>query len=970
MAEVAQYQIYNASAGSGKTFNLVRQYLRLLFSTNSPLIFRHILALTFTNKAVSEMKERIILSLQQFCSDDILDKQDSLFSILCEDLEIEPESLKKKSKYALRSILHNYAAFDVLTIDKFNHRIIRTFANDLRLPTNFEVELDTQYLLSKAVDKLIDSAGDEKDLTQLLVNFAIEKIEDGRSWDISYDLNKVAKILTNEGDREELNNLGEKDLSDFKNLKKNIIQKIRQTEEIIVSKSSGILDVFQNNGLEREDFSSKTLYNHFEKISQLNLKGLYGNQLRQNILDGKVYPNRVEEYKKERIDELLPLILETYESLKELVHYWLFLNNALRNLTPLSVLNAVNKCLREILEEEKLVLISDFNNLIHEEIKDQAAPYIYERLGERYRHFFIDEFQDTSVLQWTNLEPLIENALSQMTNFTGAGSLLMVGDAKQAIYRWRGGKPEQFIDLYNGIKNPFAIQGQTLTLEQNFRSHRTIVDFNNGFFNSICQIALSDSRHSELFLNAQQKFTQDQDGYVQITFLDDSEDDTELAYSMEVLKIIEDQLEKGYQYKDICIITRKVKESVVIATFLNENGIPVISSESLLLQNSTEVSFLINFLRLFQNFENNEAKVEVIDFIFNLSTNEDKHSFFKRFTQYNKERFYKELSNLHLRLDLEYFADLPLYEFVESLVRIFNLNSSPNAYIQGLLNEVYNFSNQEGNGLFNFLEYWDKKSEKLSVVSPTDSNAVELMTIHKSKGLEFPVVIFPYANQKVHSSFTSKTWFNVDADDFAGFSSLLVNLNKDLEDFPKADKNYYAEARAYEEFDSLNLLYVTLTRAKEKLFIISENDLDSKGNPKTSTFSGLFIYYLQQLGEYMPEKLVYSFGNDAKKSEEMRSTETQKSIELISTDRREIDLKILTRAGLLWDTAQKDAIEKGNLIHQIFSEIKYLDDSNRVIEKFLEEGLLAPDQITEISGIVNQVLNHPELTEYFQPDFE
>jgi ATP-dependent exoDNAse (exonuclease V) beta subunit len=293
MLQPSPFTIYNASAGSGKTYTLVKEYLKILFKSNHPEPFKHILAITFTNKAVAEMKARIIDTLKTFADETVLKSNDTMFESISNELEIEPLKLHRKAKSLLNSILHNYAAFDISTIDGFTHKLIRTFAHDLRLPLNFEVELDQDALLNEAVDSLIAKAGNDDTLTKILVDFAIEKADDDKSWDIAFDFNKIAKLLVNENDMPYVNSLEEKTLNDFKLLKSQLKKEISELENSIVDNAITILELIEESGLEFKDFSSSFLPKHFEKLANRNFTVSFGTKWQEDIETKTLYPKRV-----------------------------------------------------------------------------------------------------------------------------------------------------------------------------------------------------------------------------------------------------------------------------------------------------------------------------------------------------------------------------------------------------------------------------------------------------------------------------------------------------------------------------------------------------------------------------------------------------------------------------------------------------------------------------------------------------
>lgn len=973
MSKECPFTIYNASAGSGKTFTLVKEYLKILFRSTSPLAFKNILALTFTNKAVAEMKERIVLTLQEFSEERILKDSNFMFASISKELNIEPKLLHLKSKSILELMVHNYASFDISTIDKFNHKLIRTFAYDLKLPMNFEVELDTMSLLSKAVDRLIDKAGTDDELTKILVDFAIEKADDDKSWDVAYDFNNIAKLLINENDLPYIDALKDKSLQDFKALKMQLSKSVKVSEATIISIAQQTLELISSSGLEFEDFTRKTLPNHFSKAKDLDISKLYENKLQENLANRQgIYNKTLRPSKASIIETLLPHLQANYLGLKEAIFYNKFLLNALKNITPLSVLNAINKTLNDLKVEDDLLLISEFNALISNEIKNQPAPYIYERIGEKFKHYFIDEFQDTSVLQWENMIPLIDNALSSQNLKGETGTAMIVGDAKQAIYRWRGGKAEQFIDLYSD-GNPFTVEKCVQNLPANYRSLQEVVDFNNSFFKHLSTFVFSKEQHRTIYQQSRQDSTIDKQGYVELSFLDvknlDEDESKDFLHCQKVLETILKAKENGFNLKDICIITRKSKEGIAIAEYLSSENIPIISSESLLLQNSPEVNFIISVIALSVQPKNDQLKIEVLSYLAEHTLKlEDKHSFFMELIRLDVSQMFKNLSAHGINFDFERFVQSSLYEATETVVRQFRLNEVSNAYVQFLMDEILDYSHKYNAGFSGFITHWENKKEKLSVVSPQGNDAVQMMTIHKSKGLEFPVVIFPYANQNIYFDMQPKTWFPVNEADYNGFPNLFINMNKELEESGDIGATIYKEYRSELELDTINLLYVVMTRAIEQLYIISELDLDSKQNEKPNLYSGLFINYLKSIQIWNDSQDNYSFGKLKRQLEPKQKSISISQEQFISTSKEEHNLTIITNAGFLWDTAQAEAQEKGNLVHYIMSQINTYTDIDFVIGDLLSNGKLNTEQVKELKSIIDQIVHHTTLKTFYSND--
>jgi len=970
MNNIAPFKVFNASAGSGKTFNLVKSYLKLLFKTENIFGFRNILAMTFTNKAVGEMKERILKKLKDFSEETVLDGNDAMFNALCLELSLQPEYVNKKAKTLLSTIMHNYAAFDISTIDGFNHRLIRTFAYDLKLPINFEVELDTEALLNEAVDSLIAKAGTDKKLTKILIDFAIEKADDDKSWDISNDLNKIAKKLTNENDIPHLKEaLKDKTLDDFESLKSSLKSKISKIEKESKKIAQEAFALIEENNIPKNHFSYTDLPNHFQKLLTLNIKDLkFEGRLANNLEEEKYFGSKATSETKNSILSIIESLKYLFFKSQKVTEEYLFLKAIYKNVTPLSVLNAINTELQLIKDNENKLLISEFNTLISNQLKDQPTPFIYERIGEKFRHYFIDEFQDTSEMQWNNLIPLIENSLTAENLKGEKGSTMIVGDAKQAIYRWRGGKAEQFIDLTED-KNPFPVNKKLIELEENYRSHKNIVNFNNSFFKYISNTSFRNEHYANLYKKANQNPTIKEEGYVSFQFLDlkESEDDKETLYAKETYDTLKKCLDNGYDLKDICVLVRKKKEGIAVANYLSENDIKIMSSETMLIDNSESVQLINNILRLLVNPNNFEVRINVLHYLASTFNVEDKHTFFNQNLKLNIDTFFGSFKQFGIDFNTTEIAQLSLYDSVEDIARQFNLLQTSDAFVQFYLDLVLEFSQKHITGISGFLDYYDNKKDSLSIVSPNNQNAVQIMTIHKSKGLEFPVVIFPFADLDIYREIDPQEWFPIDKTLFNGFSKTLINFNSDVENFGEIGQDIYTKHKAEQELDNINLLYVALTRPVEQLHVISKTDNNLN---ELNSYSKLFQSYLQTEQLWSDNQTFYEFGNSKREIIPVeKSLETSSNKNIISVNKKEHNIKIITKSGYLWDTNQQHAIEKGNIIHDIMSKIYTKDDIDFAINLALDNGLINDDQVESITKNINDIVNQKYLKEFFTDQY-
>lgn len=960
----SNFKIYGASAGSGKTYALAKAYLKLLLSNDSPVSFRQILAITFTNKAVDEMKTRILENLYNFGKHPLPKKQEPLFNELCQELSLTEDQLRQRAKHILKRILHNYSFFEVSTIDKFNHKLIKTFARDLRLSQNFEVELDTDLLLEEAVGRLLERAGSDKELTEVLIDFSLEKIDDDKSWNIAYDLLDIGKLLFQENHAEHIDRLRSKSIQDFKDVQKNIASQIASFEIKVKEAAQNVLQEIENQGFDHADFPRQTLPNHFKKISEgeFNTKTLYNNQLGQNLEEGKILKASDER----DITLLGQMVLEAFLTIKQSLYQRSYLKNMYGNIVPLTVLNEIAKEIKNIELDRDIVPISFLNAILSKEIKNQPVPFIYERMGEKYRHYFIDEFQDTSQMQWENLVPLIGNALESEDERHQKGSLFLVGDVKQAIYRWRGGRAEQFLDLINGKSHPFVVEPTVHSLDTNWRSFDQIVQFNNSFFTAVAPV-LQNEAYRNLFLHdSHQKTNNKPGGHIQLSFLDSKVEDKDEVYCQQVLETINEITSKKHPFSDICILVRDNKNGMVLADFLAQHNIPIISSDALLLDNNDKITFLIALLKLFENSRDREAAYQVLLFL--AQEEIDKHSFIS-----------KNIDRIESFLSKEYgFHMGPLkgqsvFTILENAIVQFDLASDSTAYLTFLMDEVLVLEKREGPSVFSFLKYWEQKKSSLSIAAPDNVNAVRIMTIHKAKGLEFPFVIFPFANallddkRKKKKSWVPATGTEKDL----GLEEFLINTNKDMLEYNDATAQIYTNEEQKSVLDAMNVLYVALTRPIKGLFVITETGKDLASIENATSYSDLFQGYLQERGVPKNDKAVYAFGTFPEVEDGTVQTSAEDShIDYITRPKNDTSFTIATTSGRLWDDERKEAIELGNLIHFALSKITYAQDVPHVVERLQLAGYFEKDASEEVKQKLMAVVTHPDLKAYFSEDYQ
>ena len=970
------FSIYDASAGSGKTYALVKEYLKIILTSHKNDAYRNILAITFTNKAVHEMKSRIVGSLSEFATEIPSEKAKNLMQDLVFDTKnwqkpLSIDGIKTKAKQIIKHIIHNYAAFDISTIDKFTHRVIRAFAHDLGLSMNFEVTLETENLLTQAVDAIISRAGEDKVLTKLLVDFTMEKTDDDKSWDITNDIFQTGKLILNENNRNEIANFKDKKIEDFISVKNKLFDEVKDFNLQNKSLGNQANAIIENAGIDIKSFAYSTFTKHINFIIENDIRA--NNYKFLEIEDVKINKNAKDSTLIENnLPEILALLKMVYDNNEKKNFYQAFL----KNITPLSLLNTVSNKLSDIQNEQNVLSITEFNAIIHREIQDQPAPFIYERIGERYQHFFIDEFQDTSEMQWKNLIPLINNATSGEINGE-KGTLMIVGDPKQSIYRWRGGKAEQFIALSKN-ENPFNNPEKIVTpLYKNYRSFSEIINFNNNLFQMLAS-EFDNLDYADLYKNhVKQEINSKVGGYVSITFLEkpekasiieDEEEDLDLheKYLQETYNCILKLINQGFEYKDIAILTRTRNQGIAIANFLSTQKIPLLSSETLMIQNASEVQMIVYLLKYISIKSDLNSKAHFLYYVAqNFQSEIPVHDFIAAGIEFTTDLELENwLSNIGINFSFQEIRKKSLYEAVETIISRFLKNSKSNAYVQYFLDIILEKDIRGQSGISDFLDFWDQNGSKFSIPSPEGTNAIKILTVHKSKGLEFPVVIFPFADEDYFRKPKDQLWLESDESIF-GLPKVLIDNSKAIEGFGDAATAVYNQKKDEELLDNINVLYVALTRAEEQLYIISTVNLDNEKKPRKNNMSSFFVKYLIKNDVFKENQFLYEFGIAEKLTQAGKHVDLVKPIPQIDEVLQFKYIKIAQQEALMWGTNQQTAIEYGNLVHEILSSIKTQNDIAVVLNKAVAEGYLIHQQRIIIEKSIIQIVTHAELRDHF-----
>lgn len=965
------FTVYKSSAGSGKTFTLVKEYLSLALADaeQPPRGWRHILAVTFTNKAASEMKNRILETLDQLSQG----KTDSVMAQLLQTATgLGGNELQQRAARLLQTILHNYGDFAVGTIDSFVHRIVRTFAYDLDLPVNFEIEMDVDKMLREAVNALIERIGSNPQLTEFLVRFAESKAEDDRHWQIESDLQQQARYLLSDDGSNPAEQLRHLDLSRFAAFRDTLEKEVAAFEAAVQHDAKQALDSIRQSGADASSFANgeRGIVSWFKKLAEGDLvkTGVAGPKIREAFELNKRYASKATASQKDAIDRIWPRLEEVWNSLETIYsnqfgHYVLY-QLLLRNIYAIAVLNEIERELIIYKTDNNVLHISEFNRRIADIVLHEPVPFIYERLGEKYQHYLIDEFQDTSSLQWQNLLPLLDNALSE-NRFT-----MLVGDGKQAIYRWRGGEVEQFARLPHvageDSNELIAERAESLKrnyremqLMQNFRSKAEIIQFNNLFFRSLSE-RLTET-HQPIYLKLEQEYdVKNTGGLVRIEVINTERKMEKEEHALRTVAYVEDLLREGFKYNEIAVLTRTNREGALAANALIGAGIPVLSSESLLLKNAASVNFLTAMLRLIETSDD-IARATIIRFL--VDTQKIPGPIHERITELKKPT--EEgggMRNLLLRYGFEFntymLAKFPLYQRCQELLRLFGMADAPDPYLLYFLDEVLEYASARNHLPADFLNWWEDRREKASVSVPEGTDAVRVMTIHKSKGLEFPAVVLPFCNWNLRRG-KDQLWIPLEDELLPDLHTALVSTNSSLLHTAYAD--YYADEQSRALLDNLNLVYVAQTRAVERLYILTGPG-NSSGT--MNVMNDLYHHFFKETGFTFATGPVYESGNPelhTPKNETSKSTIVPEEFGNFNWTEH---ISIRAGSGSSWAEHEKQN-DRQVLLKTLLRRLRYATDSPKIVEQAVQDGLIISDERTLVGNQLQELLRLPQLAAFY-----
>lgn len=811
---MSKLSVYKASAGSGKTFRLTIEYLKVVLK--QPSHYKRILAITFTNKATAEMKSRILEQLHDLA----IGKATAYQTILTEELELSNYEIQERAKQAEQYILHDYSRFSVMTIDAFFQTILKAFAKELGVAYNYNVELDTERIKQLAVERMFEELDENDTLRRWLQSYVADKINDGRSWNITKDILALSQELFQEEifllDDKKLKQWSEKAfVRDFsKKLQRYMQSYATQLQQL----GKQAMTKIDEAGLYVEDFSykQKGVAGLFQKIAEGNLVVEITSSYHHKPVDNieAWYSKTLKTDVKQRIEMLYPELNDLLKQIHEIVEVKgrLFQSCKMvsKNLYMMGIFSDIGRHIHNVLHEEEKMLLSESNKLLYEMIADNDVPFIYEKTGNHYLYFLWDEFQDTSQIQWHNLKPLLSNALAE------GNPCLIVGDIKQAIYRWRN---SDWKILGEEVSKEFPFL-ESSSMQQNWRSDGRIVQFNNELYRQLPQlldrnVELEEEKSiTSLYEDVEQEaaaLDKKNEGFVNFSYLEVPE---QMSDEDAILDVLPSWVEKvqgnGVKPEDIVFLVRKNSEAVAIADFFanieeRKAGInyDVVSEYALLLQNSFVVKVLVNALYFQQSRElYYETFLEQLaDY---LPSGKEKQQQWKEFVEREK-------------------CNVSLESLVQQAIRVFSLHTldKEQLYLMAFEEFVNTYIHKHNNSLSDFLADWENKKHSLSVTPGERIPAMRVMTVHKAKGLEFHTVMIPFAHKNLDTYRNGENfWQQASVAPLDDVGPLLIPFVK-----KELLNSHFSEAYKKEMqqryIDELNIFYVATTRAVSNLILIA-----------------------------------------------------------------------------------------------------------------------------------------------------
>jgi ATP-dependent helicase/nuclease subunit A len=1003
--------VYKASAGSGKTFQLVAEYLKLLIENQ--LSYRNILAVTFTNKATNEMKSRILEQLYLLSTG----KDTAYLKILTGATKFNEQQIRGKAQQALKNILHDYHRFSISTIDSFTQRVIKAFNREMGISPNFMLELDSEMVLAEAVDRLMEKISDDKKLRNWLVKFSEEKIRDGSSMRIEENIKKLGSELFKEkfqlffpDENQEKNPYNRQNLEKF-------ITELMKSKALlnnaIQTKAGDGMDTIHQQGFSVDDFSYKSsgVAGYLEKTANGNIAAP-SNRTLKAAQSAEVWVSKSHKQK-----DAIQILADSYLQPKllqilDLLKKYFSVSVVLKHIRILGILTDLKEEIRLHLKDKEMLQLADSNLLLSKIIGNSESPFVYEKIGVRYNYYMLDEFQDTSSLQWQNFKPLILNALSE------GYPTLLVGDVKQAIYRWRN---SDWNILASQVQSDFPnFKPKEISLEKNWRSRLKIIDFNNHVIGAVLQSfedrlinQLEDNRLLMKFRSVYQDYIQKPgnpsaktDGYAEIQFFPKEDfEENSMNLLIEQVKILQ---ERGLKASEIAILIRKNSEgAAIIGAFLEasrkeENAdynLSVLSGESLFLYASQGVNLVMLVIELLVDPENILSKTALLHLWHSwlkptlendgtaVKSEHKPTNILQVIPEQNdrpggKERLYETDFEAELFEKIAHIRQKVLLssldEIVMEICSVFNLFrlETELPFLQTLIDTAAELKITLSNDLSNMLHWWNEKGFKTSVSANDEVDSVRLMTIHKAKGLEFEAVLIPFFNWNVSWGGNQQPllWCSTDEKPMNQLPLLPVEASNEVKE--TIFKNDFLEEKLNSYIDTLNLVYVAFTRAKSVLLV---NSIIKE--EKSASFSTISAILYDALTTHIPEKMVsfeksgekelFSYGEMPlfNKSDESSGTIWIEKYHFNAPGER-IRLRINSENFLEDAEHNRSVKNSGKLIHEILAGVKTSDDILPECNNALKEGKITETEHELILEKMKKAMLNPVIKHWFSGNLQ
>lgn len=943
--------VYRAAAGSGKTFTLVREYLRLALGAREVNGFRRILAITFTNKAAGEMKSRVLKALAAMAGKSDDRRFDGMAAQLREALGLDEVALQNRADQVLSAMLHQYQQLSIGTIDSFVARLARQFARELLLDQQFDILLDQDLLLNETVDRLLAKLGSDGQLTALLSALAREQMQEDKSWQVSRELKNFARQLLRDEMRLLLPRLRASEKNDFLEERKQLLGRIKALQSSYAQPAQQLLHALAAAGIGKKDLANggSGTFSVWQSWSK-GLAVAGGANLNKAIENEKWSSGAASPAAKAWLaaeaGRLSAQSRQMQEMAKQLAPELTLLEAIVTKQYAMATLGRLQHEMEQWMEENATVPLSSLYFRLADLLADTATPFIYERLGNQYRHFLIDEFQDTSVLQWNNLLPLVENGLA------GGNDSLLVGDAKQSIYRWRSGEAEQFVQLphrIDGSEGSFLLEEafEARQLNTNFRSYRTVIDFNNRYFRW-----WADKGHERLqrFYEGLEQLGGKPGGLVQVELLDTSaasNKEERLQTRLErITHLLRELAAAGVPWGEIAILVRANDLGTSIAQHLLSEGIPVISGESLVLCNQNHIRLVMGVLH-YLTYPNDGVN-EQLCLQCLIQAGKGQALLGESLVDYIERTTGKAWP--------KNWAQLPIAEVPEQVLHFFGMLDTSDPYLLRLLDLLAEKKTRYPQ-TERLLEWWYDKGQEAALPMPEIGNAVRIMTYHKSKGLEFGVVIIADADRSKNGLGQPESWIDTP---LLASGLALVSTSK-LKEAPAPYKALAEREEEMTEIDYLNNLYVAFTRAVGALYILGTQ---KKPGSESYDFSHTFGRFLTSIGE--ENAAIWRQGE----LPAFEKAAPDDRLQLHTHRWHDWRERMALQHRFTSADANSDALALGEAAHRILADLPHAAALESVVQAHLAQGMVSSEQLDGLLPALRKLLADEKLKRYFEPGLQ